>query len=874
MSLGVYQAWRVLRLPVVATRLSAIPRVSLIPTSTRYRHVSMTSTSKPAPNEDSQPRRSKEKSPPLLRYRPRALDLPSQAHIQPLRRPGVPESGFFDRLAELPVRNHNPKDLALPNLSVLVQQPRPYRSRAERNQQLYKYGSAVATQAFLSSALNSRKRGNASIPDWRTTIELLMRTKNAHEVVFETFQLARPAPTYRFGPQGADIVMRIAEENGCDCKPTDIGDPTKGYTLHGPASAAAVAVEQILERDCRVTVTGISSGGPVLVHSGTEYLMVWPRNPVVDPKPITTVEVESLEKWTEQTVDQIVTFITRCRLTEDNLRELQQGDQSRDGAAAKRLLELFRNKKFQAVASPHAFNMALAFLNAKATHEVSAAWEIFRIMRRLGIPRDVDVWNLMLQGAVRMKDLPRVHNYLRQMVTRNLQVTPRTWVLILRLIENEEVRRYILYMMDQRGVLEMPGAVAEVASVMASHDVDRAVALGQNAETFIASQNELYGPRWLGNYSANKIVHAFGCHGRLDDMLTFVKFMFASKIVKDSPITLATTMTHCRLLKSLTFAFRFLRLFESHGKIVDPISLTELFKLLHLRSRPIMLGAVWRYARRNRLMSFEMKRRASELGVNWRRRAAKLFSHVEQGLSEEEHRSLLKTLLPWPAEASPTVGKESGGHQHRQSEAVPETPIVDENSPRVDNSAVDLVHDWLNELDGIVKVKKHSLGKLLVTAERRDNKIARIKLNAAHMLSRRMQKRSKHENRKEGKGRISRSIYLQTRTSGQRRVKVSRPPRGLPRLGREKSGRLRRGMARQLQGASWIREAILRQRQVKQKVDVQVRHHDEENYKRSMRSRRGSQRRSEEPQGADEVSANRRKDVVYTRKRDSTSWPL
>jgi hypothetical protein len=569
-----------------------------------------------------------------------------------------------------------------------------------------------------------------------------------------------------------------------------------------------------------------------------------------------------LEKWTEQTVDQIVTFITRCRLPQDILRDLQQGDQSRDGAAAKQLLDLFRNKKFQAVASPDAFNMALAYLNAKATHEVSAAWEIFRIMRRLGVPRGVDVWNIMLQGAVRMKDLPRVHNYLRQMVNRNLQVTPRTWVLILRLIENEEIRRYILCMMDQRGALEMPGAVAEVASVMASHDVDRAIALGQNAERFIASQNELYGPRWLGNYSANKIVHAFGCHGRLNDMLTFVEFMFASKIVKDSPITLATAMTHCRLLKSLTFAFKFLRLFESHGKTVDPISLTELFKLLHVRSRPIMLGTVWRYARRNRLMSFDMKRRGSELGVNWRRRAAKLFSHVERGLSEEEHRSLLKTLLPWPAGASPTVGKEPGVHQHWESEAIPEIPIVDENSPGVDNSAVDLIHDWLNELDGIAKDKKLSLWRLLVTAERRDNKVARIKVNATHILSRRMENRSKHENRKEGKGR-TRKFYLRKGTSRQRRVKVSRPLRGLPRL--------RRGIARPLQGASWIREAILRQRQVKQNVDVEVRHHDEENHKEACAQGEAASAGEKNPEGADEVSTNRRKGVVYTRKRDSAS---
>ncbi|KAK0614150.1 hypothetical protein B0T14DRAFT_527831 [Immersiella caudata] len=531
--------------------------------------------------------------------------------------------------------------------------------------------------------------------------------------------------------------MHIAAENKCQL--THIKGQTGGYTLHGQASDAAVAVEQILEHDPRVTVTGVSSRGPVLLHSGVEYLMAWPPNAVVDPERIAANEVRSLEKWTEQTADQYVSFITRFRLPEEALCELEHGDKSRDAVAAEQILELFCDKQAVAVASPDAFKMALAYLNAKTTHEVSEAWKIFRIMRESGVARDADVWNIMLQGAVRMEDMPRVHNYLKQMVKRGIQVTPRTWILILRLIENEEVKRYILNMMDQRGVLEMPGVVAEVASTLAQHDVDRAVALEQSAETFITSQNELYGPRWLSNYSASKILHGFGCYGRLDDMFKFVNFMFASKTVKPTHITLVTIMTHCRILGSLAFAMKFLRLFDGHRIPLDSVSLVELFKLLRDRRRPIMLSALWRYAQLHGVVAFDMKNQGSEYLIAFRptqqlseekaierarmqTQAARLFRHVEGGFSDEEQRTLLEALFPWPADESPSTN-------------------INEDRPGAVHVAVDLILDWLNELDEIVKAETPPLSELLVKAERYDNQLARIKVRAPGILGRRKKKK-------------------------------------------------------------------------------------------------------------------------------------
>jgi hypothetical protein len=243
--------------------------------------------------------------------------------------------------------------------------------------------------------------------------------------------------------------------------------------------------------------------------------------------------------------------------------------------------------------------------------------------------------------------------------------------------------------------------------------------------------------------------------------------MFASRIVKDIRITLATAMTHCRLLGNLTFAIKFLRLFDSHGKSLDSISLAEFFKLLCDRRRPIMLSAVWRYAQHNGVMAFDMKKRGSDFQLAFRStaeptqetsewqarrqtRAAQLFRHIEGGFSEEEHRTLLQALFPWPAGESPTVSNKPGVHQHHGSEAFPRAPIVDENCAGIDNSVVDLMLDWLNELDGMAKDKKIPLSRLLVKAERRDNQLARIKANAPGILARRrMKHRGKHENGEE-----------------------------------------------------------------------------------------------------------------------------
>ncbi|KAK0638722.1 hypothetical protein B0T16DRAFT_421667 [Cercophora newfieldiana] len=411
-------------------------------------------------------------------------------------------------------------------------------------------------------------------------------------------------------------------------------------------------------------------------------------------------------------------------------------DKGYENAVVECLASVFRNEEAAAVASLDAFKMALAYLSPRSPTTLHQSWEIFRVMGRRRMMLDTQVMNLVLLGAVQASDLARAHRCLEYMARLQLQASPRTWVLILRLIQVEEIRRYILSMMHRRGLLDMPGMVTEMASSLADHDVYRAIQLKQNLETSVASQTALYGPRWLGHYSANKILQGYGRYGKLDDMYKIVNLMFASKTAKPSEVTFSTAMAHCRILGSLRWAIKFLRLFERHGQAIDDSSLREVFRLIYNRKRPIMLGMVWRYARLHKLTTYHMRWRVGSLVKGSlpssprgettkeqkmaRAKVKQLFCHIQGGLSEAEQQRLVQALFP-----QPVLSK--GGVRHILRPA-PEGRLA-ESKYAVDAETTAAVMDrilrGIEKLGEMVNAKEVPLSRLLLKAEVRDGALSK-----------------------------------------------------------------------------------------------------------------------------------------------------
>jgi len=750
MSLGVYQAWRVLRQPDVARRLSAIPRGSSVSNGTR----SVSSTSTPAPTPISQASNATSQRP---------ADEPP---VLPLRHVRVQNSefyarneshnAFYIRLAKLPIRRVNPKD------SVLIKPMTVYPSRRQTRHQRHKLHRTVHNQEILEERLAGRGQ---TAPDWRVTLQLLdMSSQDVSEQTPSTYKIVPPAAPYRLTGEGADTIQRIAEDAGCHAelvKGEEWEAATSHMKLSGDPTAARNAIERILKHDARVMVVAVSSDIETVLHSGVERLMHWPQHALVDinrshpdfpsqPRRdgARVNEVQLPETWTKETVEQYVAILTCDRLPRGVLRGQYKG-KNHYLDVAQHLLALFSKGQAAAVASRDAFTMALVYLNARSPSFIFFSWRIFQIMLKRGIKPDIQAMNTMLQGAVQAKDLPRVHKYLEYMAFLKLEATPRTWILILRLIQNEEVRRFILLMMNRKGLFRMPGVVIEVASSMASHDVYRAIQLGQTTEAFIANQNTLYGGRWLNHYSANKVLQGFGCYGRFDDMLNIINLMFASETAKPTNVTLSTVMTHCRLLGNIRWAFKFLKLFERHSsKLPDPISLGELFKLLYSRRRPFMLSTAWRYARLHQLTTYRMRERVAgllrgspylyqntrvrhqEMKIKQKReqiRATQMFRHIQGGLSGDEKRALLRGLFPW-------YSKMPGAPEER--DAIGEA-LAGPGGPRVEHPGLESVLYDADRLDEMVQERTLPLSRLLIRAERRDNQLRGAKQGTAETKGRR-----------------------------------------------------------------------------------------------------------------------------------------
>jgi len=629
MSLGVKSIWRV---PTGVRRLSLIPRARLPAVSkpvapsqlirllSSQRLARRRNTTGTASSDDGNPSSSKSVVAPVT---------------------------LVDRLTHLPVRQHGARE------SVLVEPRIEYPHRRETRQSERRNHQGVTAQLRLDRI---REAQHVPPPNWRAVLHAL--TVWTPKYSQDTVEVVLPE-------DAADLLQSDAEENIWDIQSrTGVTmelesrageDGPRSLLLSGDRHAIETAVEDILNVTKKVTrvklpgetkpvpSSGSSSPSGVQETEPPPPVPIWEtRTPPRRPYTLKTraEDIPRPSTWTRTSVEEYVAALTMSRVPPTLASSIYPKGVSHSEVVIMQLHQIFNDPSAHQVLSTSAFKQALGFMAQKGLTFRPHARALFVRMEMLGLRMDTEVFNLLAESSVKARDLRSFSTTVNLMVKRGHRPNLRTWVLFLRLIKSEEVKRYILHSMNQTGLLSSPAAVKEIAAEMASHDIDRAIQQGKDLTTFLADQDTLYGPAWLSQSAANKVLETLGRHGRFSECGAFLDVMARSASARPDVVALNTVLTHCKAQNNLHEAVSVLELFEAktrHNDVVVPdVTTYHLLSELGWRHKmPHVAGLVWRYACLVNKTSYRMRVRAGKL-LRKSTTAAAATTEPAQNLSDAE----------------------------------------------------------------------------------------------------------------------------------------------------------------------------------------------------------------------------------------------
>jgi hypothetical protein len=544
----------------------------------------------------------------------------------------------MDRLASVPVRRHGTWDPAV------VRPVTPYPHKREDREGQQRYHRELTQQARMEAY-----RANFQAGDWRTILQTLMKSSDTYTKPKDGIKVVIPK-------QSADVLLSERENNNvwnirartrCSMtlyQPTGIpaDSAAEGESesegddpfimLGGHPGAVSAAIDDILEVTKRVTIVKIQGATKTVLHAGAQpptdgSVTATPirghRTPVPSRPYILNVRADRIpwpSEWTIDTFHHYIAVLTLARPHGGLARRLYRNGETHQKTVVQQLHVAFNNPDASAAVSLPALKLALQYLEGNGETFVKDARLLFQRVVRSGLRMDTEVNNLMLVAAAKAKNLLAFQARLNDMIHAGHRPNVRTWLLFLRIIEAEEVRRYILYAMQAKGYFTDPRVVNWVSIDMADHDIYRAIQLNHDLPTFLDSLRAAYGHPWrLRTRAANRYLDMLGRYSKFAEMQQLLDIMFASEHAKPNTISLNTVLTHCKHQNKVDLAVAFVRLFDERcaggckNGVADKITFHLLLETAHRTRKPHLFGAVWRYAHLLEMTSYRLWQRGMKL---------------------------------------------------------------------------------------------------------------------------------------------------------------------------------------------------------------------------------------------------------------------
>ncbi|KAF4124331.1 hypothetical protein GMORB2_4997 [Geosmithia morbida] len=172
------------------------------------------------------------------------------------------------------------------------------------------------------------------------------------------------------------------------------------------------------------------------------------------------------------------------------------------------MMDAFMDPAARRFITAPALNMALSFMSQRGGHRASAD-RLFTQAEEWGVPMDTGTFNIMLEGYVTKRDFRFFHMFLRKMRARYFAPNTRTWLLLLRLVQQDDLRRQIVVAMYELGLFSNAATNRAVASIMAQQDAYSALRSGRSLADLMRDQAARYGDAWLSRDALNAILREY-----------------------------------------------------------------------------------------------------------------------------------------------------------------------------------------------------------------------------------------------------------------------------------------------------------------------------------------------------------------------------
>ncbi|KAK4104183.1 hypothetical protein N658DRAFT_493680 [Parathielavia hyrcaniae] len=568
------------------------------------------------------------RSPAIVRLQSTNRTQPTDAGtLESFRRPrghdaaatDAPHS-LLDHLDRTPLWLHGEED------PVVVRPVVAYPDKREAREALLKKHRALTQQARVE-----RRRQMPRAGDWRAILDVLMRRTPTCAPVQDGIKVIIPEQSVKLlWSDYENNVWNIKSRTGCDMtlyRPVDVEeaegsgerqsagvDRNPYIILSGRPTAVSAAVHDILKVTKAVTVIGLQGGTPTMLHEerapSTRSAALTATPTRIPHYPMTAPcrpymlrtradQIPRPSEWTIESFQHYVAALTMGRVPQSLAAKLYPGADTHQDTVVRLLHDLFNDPAASAAVSNPTFKLALEYVVRAGETFVKDARSLFGSLGALGLRLDAGVYNLLAETSVKSKNLLAFESTVRRMTASKHAPNLRTWLLFLRMVEAEDVKRYILHAMYTKNFFADPRTAATVSVELADHDVHRAIQLGQDVDTFLAGLRALYGPAWrLQRRAANRYLDVFGRYSKFEESRKLLEHMFASEHCTPNAISLNTVLTHCKLQHKVDLAVGFVRMFDQRRfhRVADDVTFHLLFEVARKTRKTYLQSAVWRCA--------------------------------------------------------------------------------------------------------------------------------------------------------------------------------------------------------------------------------------------------------------------------------------
>jgi pentatricopeptide repeat protein len=211
------------------------------------------------------------------------------------------------------------------------------------------------------------------------------------------------------------------------------------------------------------------------------------------------------EEWSVKTFAKQVEDVCAIRLSRGMQRDLYPGAEELHRNVADVLEELFSQPELTPYLSSHAFNLALQY-TCKFAELGSTTELLFRRAKQTGLHRQTWIFNIMIERALRAKDMERLTEIVQDMITAGVAPDGMSWAKLLLFSHRQNARRVLLDFIFRIYSEEFPTILAHVAQRLVAIEMVQIVKQPDGFTQFVRRMDSSFGPDWLTTPTLDKML--------------------------------------------------------------------------------------------------------------------------------------------------------------------------------------------------------------------------------------------------------------------------------------------------------------------------------------------------------------------------------